>query len=244
MNSYESNKVVVFDLDETLGYFVELGLFWEVLLSYVNSTNIFTQNIFNAVLDLYPEFLRPNILTVLKYLKRLKRTGKCRSIMIYTNNKGPLGWVQMIKNYIHEKIEYNLFDQVIGAFKRNGEHYEICRTTSEKTKEDFIRCTKLPEDIEICFIDNEYHPNMDIDEIYYIKVDTYIYVLPIDIMINRFISNKISRTFVASKPDFIHFVKIYMNDYFSKHSSKSLEEYEMDKILTKQLMVLLQGFFK
>ena len=88
MSSQLSTKVVVFDLDETLGYFLELGVFWEVLLLYTKTTGLLTQEVFNQVLDLYPEFLRPNILAVLKYLKRLKTTGKCRSVMIYTNNKG------------------------------------------------------------------------------------------------------------------------------------------------------------
>ena len=31
-----ANKIVVFDLDETLGYFVELGLFWDCLQTYLN----------------------------------------------------------------------------------------------------------------------------------------------------------------------------------------------------------------
>ena len=245
MSSQLSTKVVVFDLDETLGYFLELGVFWEVLLLYAKPTSLLTQEVFNQVLDLYPEFLRPNILAVLKYLKRLKLTGKCRSVMIYTNNKGPVEWVQMIKNYIHEKIECDLFDQVIGAFRRNGEHFEICRTTNEKTKKDLIRCTKLPEDIEICFVDNEYHANMNLDDVYYIKVNTYIYALPVDTIINRFLANKISKIFVANKADFINFTKTYMRRYSSIYNiPKTPEEYDIDKIVTKQLMVLLQDFFK
>jgi hypothetical protein len=66
MSSQQSTKVVVFDLDETLGYFLELGVFWEVLLLYANPTSLLTQEVFNSVLDLYPEFIRPNILAILK----------------------------------------------------------------------------------------------------------------------------------------------------------------------------------
>ena len=33
------NKVVVFDLDETLGYFVEFGIFWEALQEYFKYIN-------------------------------------------------------------------------------------------------------------------------------------------------------------------------------------------------------------
>jgi len=67
-----SNKVVVFDLDETLGYFLELGKFWELLHKYFslnifNSVNIvkLTQQDFNDMFDLFPEFIRPNIYSLL-----------------------------------------------------------------------------------------------------------------------------------------------------------------------------------
>jgi hypothetical protein len=245
MSSQLSNKVVVFDLDETIGYFVELGVFWEALLLYSKPANILTQETFNKVLDLYPEFIRPNLFTILKYLKRQKSKGVCRSVMIYTNNTGPPEWVQFIKNYIHQKMEYNLFDQVIGAFKVNGHIIEICRTTTEKTKDDFIRCTKLPENIEICFVDNEYHESMHQHDIYYINVNTYIHVMQPTTMIDRFISSQISRILVQTKDEkdsFNKFVTTYMKRYSGIIKSK--EEYEIDKIVTKQLMVLLQSFFK
>ena len=91
-------------------------------------------------------------------------------IIIYTNNQGPLEWAQYIKQYFETKIHGSLFDQVINAFKVNGKHVEICRTTHMKTHKDFIRCTKVPEDSEICFIDDVYHPGMKNDNIYYINI--------------------------------------------------------------------------
>ena len=66
-------KVVVFDLDETLGYFIEFGIFWDSLKEYVNKNNIdcnINQDLFNKILDLFPEFLRPNIINILQYLKK------------------------------------------------------------------------------------------------------------------------------------------------------------------------------
>ena len=71
-------KVVVFDLDETLGYYTEFGMFWDALNAFITNnktkeTNtIINQDIFNKVLDLYPEFHRPNILQILNYLKQKK----------------------------------------------------------------------------------------------------------------------------------------------------------------------------
>jgi len=46
-----SSKIVVFDLDETLGYFVELGMFWDALkayLTHINSTTIIDQTLFKT----------------------------------------------------------------------------------------------------------------------------------------------------------------------------------------------------
>jgi hypothetical protein len=79
MQSHKFNKVVVFDLDETLGYFIELGIFWDSLQTFIttnnlileenNTTSNITQYRFNQVLDLYPEFIRPDILIILEYIK-------------------------------------------------------------------------------------------------------------------------------------------------------------------------------
>ena len=57
-------KIVVFDLDETLGYFTEFGIFWDCLIYYSKFKNksSLSQSDFDNILDLYPEFLRPNII--------------------------------------------------------------------------------------------------------------------------------------------------------------------------------------
>ena len=33
-------KIIVFDLDETLGYFMELGMFWDALNAYIKDKQI------------------------------------------------------------------------------------------------------------------------------------------------------------------------------------------------------------
>ena len=65
-------KIVVFDLDETLGYFTEFGIFCDCLNMYLNNNNYSEKN-FNELLDLYPDFLRPNIIQILQYLKNKKK---------------------------------------------------------------------------------------------------------------------------------------------------------------------------
>ena len=54
--TYISMKIVVFDLDETLGYFVELGIFIDCLKRYIfkfNKNLLLTQNDFNDIINLY-----------------------------------------------------------------------------------------------------------------------------------------------------------------------------------------------
>jgi len=70
-------KIVVFDLDETLGYFSEFGMVCEAVSYYISKNNLENvsdnQELFNNLLDLFPEFLRPNIFSMLEYLKKKKK---------------------------------------------------------------------------------------------------------------------------------------------------------------------------
>lgn len=242
-----SSKIVVFDMDETLGYFVELGIFWDSLKSYIKMKNIdmkIDQDLFNKVLDLYPEFLRPNIINILNYLKNKKRDKHCNKLMIYTNNQGPLEWAQHIKHYFESKIHNQLFDQVINAFKVNGKHVEICRTTHMKTHKDFIRCTKVPEDSKICFIDDVYHPGMKNDNIYYINIKPYAHDLSFEIMIERFIESNIIPMNTEIE---IAAINKYMINNMLKYNysfvEKTKDMLNIDKILSKKILQHLHIFF-
>jgi hypothetical protein len=234
-------------MDETLGYFVELGIFWDTLKSYIKMKHIevtIDQQLFNNVLDLYPEFLRPNIINILNYLKNKKMEKHCNKLMIYTNNQGPLEWAQYIKHYFETKIHGTLFDQVINAFKVNGKHVEICRTTHMKTHKDFIRCSKVPEDSEICFIDDVYHPGMKNDNVYYINIKPYTHDLSFEVMIERLISNHIIP--INTETEISEMTK-YMINNMSKYNYsfvvKSKEMLNIDKILSKKILQHLHIFF-
>jgi hypothetical protein len=143
MTSQDKNiqRIVVFDMDETLGYFVEFGIFWDSIIAYMKSNNQedkMSQEYFNKIFDLYPEFVRPNVISLLNYLKYKKNSKQCNGVMIYTNNQGPKEWVNFIKEYFEYKIHTKLFEQIICAFKVNGKQVEICRTTHDKTYKDFF----------------------------------------------------------------------------------------------------------
>ena len=238
-------KIVVFDLDETLGYFTEFGIFWDCLIYYFKNKNehTLTQSDFNDILDLFPEFLRPNIINILNYLKNKKQSLCCHKMMIYTNNSGPKEWAHHIIDYFSKKINYKLFDQLISAFKINGKVVEVCRTTHDKTYNDFIKCTKLPINAEICFLDDTFYPEMANDNIYYINVKPYYHDLKFEYMLDKFSKSDIGKKIINNDDNFIKImnehIKLYKYDCIDKESN----EYEMDKIVGKQIVKHLQEFF-
>ena len=238
-------KIVVFDLDETLGYFTEFGIFWDCLIYYFKNKNeeTLTQSDFNDILDLFPEFLRPNIINILNYLKNKKQSLCCHKMMIYTNNSGPKEWAHHIIDYFSKKINYKLFDQLISAFKINGKVVEVCRTTHDKTYNDFIKCTKLPINAEICFLDDTFYPEMANDNIYYINVKPYYHDVKFEDMLDKFSKSDIGKKIINNDDKFIKImneqIKLYKYDCINKETN----EYEMDKIVGKQIVKHLQEFF-
>ncbi len=243
-----TSKIVVFDLDETLGYFLEFGLFWSSVIEYYkikNPDKKVDQEDFNKLLDLYPEFLRPDVLYILNYLKHKKERGLCKAVMIYTNNQGPKEWAPYIKNYFENKLKFSLFDRIIGAFKINGKLVEICRTCEDKTLKDFVKCTKIPENTEIFFIDDIYYPEMDKNNVYYITINPYKYDLSFDTMIKRFLDSKYGKMNVKddNKVYFQNFMLEYMKKEKHRVKTKDNTEYEIDEILTKKIIEHLHIFF-
>jgi len=238
-------KIVVFDLDETLGYFSEFGMFWDALKKYIKDNKIdfnINQDFFNKTLDLYPEFLRPNIINILTYLKEKKKEKHCYKIMIYTNNQGPYEWSVQIKSYFEDKVSTtNLFDQVIGAYKVNGKHVELCRTCDAKTHSDLMRCSKIPDTTDVCFIDDVYHPGMTRDNVVYINIKPYEYDLPFTKIVDRFIASKLlnSDDPTSMKAYIVGFMKRYNYTYVEK----DVGELAVDNAISKKILQHIQAFF-
>lgn len=203
INANQSPKIIVFDLDETLGSFTLLNVLWSGL-NQIGCDRNSEQSDFNLLLDLYPEFLRYGILSILDFLYHKKTQGLIEKIYIYTNNNCSPPWVNLISNYFNYKLQstYNLniddspiFDKAICAFKINNKVLEISRTTHEKTYSDFINCTLLPKSTEICFIDNTFHKNMVSEKVYYIKPLAYYHHLHPNTIIQRFLTSNLVSTF-------------------------------------------------
>jgi hypothetical protein len=238
-------KIVVFDLDETLGYFTQYGIFWDSLSNYLNNTNKpkLIQKDFDDILDLYPEFLRPNIINILTYLKNKKTHNCCHKMMIYTNNTGPREWARHIISYFEGKIKYKIVDQIIASFKINGKRVEICRTTHNKTHKDFIKCTKIPFDAEICFMDDSFYPEMANENVYYINIKPYYYDLTFDEILTRFKNSNIGKQIIGNDTNFEYLMLKHINLFKYIIVEKDANEYEVDKILGKHIISHLQTFF-
>lgn len=173
-------KVFVFDLDETLGCFTELYTLWRFLFISPQTYQTLERDrqiIFNELLDLYPEFLRYNILVLLRYIYDQVCLGRCRKIYIYTNNQCQyLDWVKHIVCYLDAKItdgKNALFERPICAFKIGNRTVEPHRTTRDKTYDDLVHCALFPRTTEVCFLDDKYCQKMIHEKVYYIQPPPY-----------------------------------------------------------------------
>lgn len=228
-------KIIVFDLDETIGFFSQLGLFIDCLKSYNKKI---TKNDIIKIFDLYPNVFRHRIIPILKYLVKKRKQKKISKIMIYTNNQAEKWWVLTIKKYLEEKIGEHIFDRVIAAYKVNGKQIEMCRTTHNKTYNDFLKCSKVSKYAKICFIDDQKHEKMIHKNITYLHIPVYKFGYSFMNMINIFTSS----------------FKEYNTDQFKLYMLKCLKQYECgpyrrnitkyDKEVTKDLIAHLQEFIR
>jgi len=242
-------NAIVFDLDETIGYFTQLYNIWETL--QIICENKGTQELFNLLLDVFNDYMRPLIFNIFNYLKQKKINNKHIAVMIYTNNNSHKSWTLLIKEYIQHKLNFNLFDNVICAFKVNGKVIEPCRTTYKKTYSDLIRCTSLPKTSQIFFIDDQYHEKMNHENIYYIKIKPYIFQYSYEEVINKIndknITDYINKNYYINKKDFNDmFINKYTHFKFEiaiPGMMKNNIENHIDINVGKQIMKHMSEFF-
>lgn len=236
-------KIIVFDLDETLGYFTELGIIQDAIISYTKNKRLINNQVFfNNLFNLFPFYLRPKISEILKYVIKEKNNKNIDKIVIYTNNQGPKAWVKMIQKYIETHITKNkTFNQIIHAYEVNGVRVEKFRTSHMKKYSDLVKCSKLDYDVEVFFIDDSEHKHMINDNVYYFQIHPYKFSYNINEITNKIYSSDIIKI-NESKEDF----KIFMDNFFKlynhKHCEKTNEDYNIDKIVSKHLLSCLKEF--
>ena len=202
-------KYIVFDVDETLGYFSQLGSFIDAISFYNKdfSGSVFER--FNEILDLFPEFVRPKMIETLKYIHEKKGSGTCSGVFIYTNNQGPRSWVQHIAKYFDYKVgnverndrndNASLFDKIIAAYMINGKIVEPGRTSQNKTYADLLRITGISPQSEVCFVDDLNHHEMRHENVLYLNVKPYVKTLSIGEMIRRYLKSPLASNIVNTR---------------------------------------------
>jgi hypothetical protein len=265
------NKILVFDMDETLGHFVELSMFLDAVQDFykkkVDDIHFF------KIFDLFPEFIRPNIIKMLKYINHKRNRKYCNKIVIYTNNQGQKSWAELIAAYFEYRVKLNkvrisnanisnanisnanisnananisvinknLFDTIIGAYKIGGKQIEPERTTHDKTVSDLIKCLKINENTKICFLDDQYHPLMEHKNVYYINCKPYIYNLSFEEMAERYFKS-FSQMVQIEKSEFVNHIKTFMNSFRFTIVQKKAEDYITDKYVSREMFRHIRRF--
>lgn len=238
----KENYAIVFDMDETLGSFSQLYKFWMLTKIFLKKEDL-SNKYFFQILDLFPQFLRPQLLRLLKNIKNKKKLKICNYVMIYTNNNGPNDWANIIKDYLHYKLNYNLFDKIIRAFKIDGKKIEVCRTSHEKSYKDFINCTKLPKNTKVCFLDDVYHEEMVNDNVLYINIEPYHHNENYNVMCERFYK-KNKNLFYTNLRDYINFININTSNHNLNALNKSIRQVNIEYLFTNHIINEINKFFK
>ena len=94
-------KCIIFDLDETLGYFTQIYItvlrfesLYNIKLAYKDYHNLFTE---------FENIFRPGIFVLLAYLNALKKKYPIK-IILYTNTTMSDTFINHIVKYINNKI--------------------------------------------------------------------------------------------------------------------------------------------
>ena len=182
-------KVIIFDLDETIGYFQQIS----ILDHYFKNTFEIQKEfaLVEYLLNTFPQVFRPGIFKIFKNIKKQKKSNGNIVVVLYTNNNSTGLWVNHIIDYIHNKLQYKLFDHIIKAHKIGNKIVEPKRISNEKSLIDVMRCTKLSPKNLFCFIDDQYHNRMNNKNIYYLHTFPYIKTITPNEVINKFKSNMI-----------------------------------------------------
>ena len=237
-----SKKIVVFDFDETLGSFSQLYLLWISINKILNIGNNEKKIILFQLLDLFPDFFRPSIIDILKYVLTNKLNNNCKEVIIYTNNNGPVEWCNYIIEYLNNKTnkKIKVIDKIIKAFIVDGKKREILRTSTDKSMTDLIKYTKYSKKLKICFIDDQEHKNMINDNVYYINLLPYNFNMSFKKMAEIYYKNILNDT-IISKSDFVIKVLNLNSNYVRKNKENDI--LNIQPIISKQILTYLDNFF-
>ena len=238
-------KYIVFDLDETLGTFVQLGIFKDTLEATFETA--LTQRAFNDLCKAFIKSFRPNLIQILKTIQRYKNTSRDIYLVIYTNNIGPKSWTIQIKTFLEDQLhEPGLFDHIIGGYiDMNNQRTELCRTTMAKLPADIRRCIGSPQDAKYLFFDDQHHPKMIDQNVTYIKSKPYRYEYTHLEMIRQFLQTNLAKYLLQHYQNPQPFSERFANELAqSRYNPKPITQNELnvDIAITKQMQQHIDEF--
>lgn len=247
----KNKKVITLDLDETIGSFSHLHILWNGIMRFYNKNGLSEndkEKLFFQLFDLYPEFLRYDILHILTYLCK-KQKENVVQLYLYTNNKCGYHWVDMIVKYLQYKISVSsIFNRTICAFKIGSRIVEPDRSTNNKTYSDLINCTKIGKNTQICFLDDAYHEEMIKDNIYYIQPKVYYHCLKISHILSRYFGSPLFTLFERKTSMNNDSYKAFLIDWFSFNNADkyilSYENYDLEreKEISRKILYYIKEF--
>ena len=153
-------KHVVFDLDETIGFFKQF-------IYIINIVEQYRQVNYNDYFGLFIKCFRPNIFEIFHNLLLNKKLNNIKYIILYTNNNNT-DFIHKVIHFINNKMDDTLFDYIIPYNHTN-------RTTHSKSYTDLLNCIDSIDNDIYCFIDDKIHPNMTHKMVSNIKCEKYSY---------------------------------------------------------------------
>ena len=165
---FMTEKNIIFDLDHTIGFF-------EQMVHIMNYCDLSCKEL----LHLFPDFFRPLLIDFFITLITYKKAGKIKSILLYSNNNNDF-IVRTIIHFIHETIQYELFDEII-----TQEH--PLRTKKQKDYQELLTLSNghLHEESFLCFVDDKIHPLMNSKNTYYIKCEGYSHYIKHSVVMDK-----------------------------------------------------------
>lgn len=202
-------KHIIFDLDETIGYFKQF-------IVILNIIELYHSIDYNIYFELFEDYFRPYIFNIFKLILLCKDTNHIQYVILYTNNNNDL-YVEKVIEYIHKKLNSKFFDYIIT--------YNSNRLHKIKSYEDLIFCIPDIKNDSLCFVDDKIHICMkEHPNVCYIKCEKYIFHLSNDEIIKRLIQ-------YYPNYDCEHIKKILKKYKYSKELPKSIHNYSSKKIL-------------
>jgi len=121
----------------------------------------------------------------------------------------------------------------------NGKIIDGRRTTNDKTITDLRRCSRIANTTQICFIDDQYHEDMNHPNLTYIKVPPYNYSIGYHEMVTLYYSKY---PICRNKTEFISNMVHYMNIMTPNVKRTTLKEYRNHISASKQLSEYIKIF--